>query len=656
MAQVEYLPDAEERELLLQELAGLIGQVGWERFVRTPIVLPSAEYFPDRWTPDADGVHRLAMRFLRYAGLDDLELDIEIFEGERAPEAGVVRSRQHSDAAAWFAGIEDGVCYFGANANQLEDPLGVTAAMGHETAHAFRHRHQIFVDDLDTEERLTDLTTVYLGFGVLTTNASQRHRSFGSAEGLLGSHGWSVSSLGYLSPQALSYLLAAMAIVRGYSRRELGAMASQLETNQATYFERAAQWLQKERPGLVEELGVRPQAQWPPVPDLASYTGPLKDPDDEGESAAEEDAGEAPATKWNAGNPVLRVPRGGAASLGVPALGIAVVLTLFGVAISPWLALVVPVVSLLGYKFLGPKFRDYECSACTYTLRRGVRVCPHCGGNVTKTVSKPEDRFDEDEPEAVGAGESGPPVLAVERVDGSGVPQVEGIMVVSEEGSLAKRGAVSNLETRLGLSMPPGYAEYMEALGGGLDTGRVQILGPQEVLEQKNGLTAKLREKAWKGDLFEVEVDAVVPFAFVDDDDLLAAYRHQPGIYLFLRESGRVVRQADDLGKVLTDILETDDDHRRWFAPDSVELRATLEGPRDYEPFTVLGVLEEYGDMYVEADADEDETHLLILVPGIGGYLYVDSEGTTQVEVYADAAHVGDVRRLTGLLAATGLA
>ena len=71
------------------------------------------------------------------------------------------------------------MCLFGVDVEQLGDGLGVTATMAHEVAHAFRSRFGLALTDperIDEEERLTDLTTIYLGAGVLTTNGIARSK------------------------------------------------------------------------------------------------------------------------------------------------------------------------------------------------------------------------------------------------------------------------------------------------------------------------------------------------------------------------------------------------------------------------------------------------------------------------------------------------
>ena len=197
---------SEEREHLLDALAELIAKRGWQQLVLAPVVLPTARFFPDRWTPDAAGVWCVAKRLLRYAGLDALELQLEMFDDAAAvarDSGGLVHATAHTSAAAWFAGIDDGVCYFGANTTELDDGLGVAASMAHESAHAYRHAHALEIDDRDVEEQLTDLTAVFLGFGVLVANAASRHRSWNPGGDVFVS-ARTYRSLGYLSCASFS--------------------------------------------------------------------------------------------------------------------------------------------------------------------------------------------------------------------------------------------------------------------------------------------------------------------------------------------------------------------------------------------------------------------------------------------------------------------
>lgn len=266
---MELLPDEAEREALLDQLAKLILAAGPETFVAAPIVIPDDASFPDRWTPDEDGVRRLLRRVMAYAGLDALGIRLSVDRysattGIQVDAHGVLRETGYEGAAAWFAGIDRrGECDFGVDLRGLEDPQALVGTLAHEVAHAYRHHEDLVQRPSELEERLTDLTTVYLGFGVLTLNGSERHRS--------SARGWSSAHAGYLSPQALAYLLAAQVIARGEDAKRI---ARHLAANQAACFRAACEDLRREtRDALIARLGLPIPALWPSartVPSLAS--------------------------------------------------------------------------------------------------------------------------------------------------------------------------------------------------------------------------------------------------------------------------------------------------------------------------------------------------------------------------------------------------
>jgi hypothetical protein len=234
---VDLLPAPLEREWLATALETVIAARGEDRFLTAPLLLPEDRFFPDRWSPDEAGAGALARRLLDYADLSHLDVSIETFENEQEVHElgldGRAAKWSHAGAAAWFAGIVGTTCKFGIEISKLDDALGLVAAMAHEVAHAFRHAHRIArrdPRDRDLEEKLTDVTTIYLGFGVLTTAATARfitrsHDAIGSS--------YSHRQQGYLAPHEMAYLLAMQLAIRGYDDGALKAIAKRLPANQA---------------------------------------------------------------------------------------------------------------------------------------------------------------------------------------------------------------------------------------------------------------------------------------------------------------------------------------------------------------------------------------------------------------------------------------
>lgn len=393
--------ESEEREWLLARTAELIAAAGWQHYVSAPLLLPDERSFPDRWTPDVRGLRLLALRLLAYAQLEQLDVDIEVFQADRATELdahGHEHVTGHQGAAAWFAGIEDGVCLFGCDVAQLEDPIGVVGAMAHEVAHAFRRFHGLEVDDRDLEERLTDLTTVYLGFGVISANAALRHRSAGVG-GSLFTHQWSRNQLGYLPAVAMSFALAMWWLVRGADPAGTKQIQRVLEVNQGTWFRESLGWLRKLPSGLASVLELPAKERWP-KPLEPSMVAVRERPGEHADEDELEDEDEPELAEgvvfrllkrrpWEQSPGMLARIGGIAVSgwfTGTPALGVAS--TLGALAWLTW----------------GATWTD-RCSdpTCDHDLGESDTVCPGCRRQIAGSIKHRNERLAAEERLEIGA-------------------------------------------------------------------------------------------------------------------------------------------------------------------------------------------------------------------------------------------------------------
>ena len=117
-------------------------------------------------TPTPEGAWAVARRLLVYAGLGDLTLRLDIGEyAERVrghDHHGHLTEHAGEGAAAWFAGIEGGDCWFGLDASHLGTPDVLVGAFAHEVAHAYRAHHGLVVRDAAHEERLHKFQVAHL--------------------------------------------------------------------------------------------------------------------------------------------------------------------------------------------------------------------------------------------------------------------------------------------------------------------------------------------------------------------------------------------------------------------------------------------------------------------------------------------------------------
>ena len=379
------LPEGEEADYLLAGLAKLIRQRGVETFVSAPLLLAEPRFFPDPVQARAEGVSVLLRRLLAYAGLQPERLDIELYTDQSPGEVVHEGDENRDHVAAWFMEIADGVYRFGVREAELRDEQALIGTLGHEVAHAYRYHHGLVVPDRATEEQLTDLTTIYLGFGAFTLESSYQFKSgHYSAEGQRLAYEW--QTRGYLRPGQLAFLVGAQLAARGAREDSLAQLLDSLSSNHADCVRKATLQLSEDREGLLHSLGLPEPAGWPPPHTLEQRLQPLPDaevsihdqPQVERRFVAQEQVG-------------FRI-LGNRAMLGM-ALGLsagfvsASLLELYA-AFWPWgLAF-----GALG-GFTGRSLKAWSCSACSHRVPQAARRCNFCSLALVADIHEPAERF-----------------------------------------------------------------------------------------------------------------------------------------------------------------------------------------------------------------------------------------------------------------------
>jgi len=219
---------------LLQHLGPLRGQD------QAPIVTPTRAFFPPS---DAAGHARAEHIFAavkRHAGMADWEC--RLVAQSRRPEArvGDIAALQFSGGHALgtfgLAGNEVVITYDPAG---LDNPIQLIATMAHELAH---YRLAALAEEppggADAHEFATDLTTVYMGFGLFGASCAfnfQRHQDFMS-------QGWQWSRQGYLGEREWIFALAIFLQLRLQSPTDVNPF---LKPHLATDLRKARRYLQR---------------------------------------------------------------------------------------------------------------------------------------------------------------------------------------------------------------------------------------------------------------------------------------------------------------------------------------------------------------------------------------------------------------------------
>jgi hypothetical protein len=360
------VPERDEQKWLMRYMRKLVAKSGADHFIAAPIVEPTRRFFPEGWNGTVYDVHVVTQRLMHFAGLDELRVHMTSFG-----------KSEYGHTAGWYAGIEDGRCSFGVAIHQMRDPEAAAGVMAHEVAHAWRHHHHLVADSRDREELLTDLTTIYLGFGILSTNNTDRYRSSGNWSETR----WSVSSVGYLPPDSMAFLLALQAHARE-RRDEVRTIDKHLEPNQQACFRESMKLL--DDVDVVSELQLPERDLWPERWELAAIE---IDPPEAGE-LVEPPKPDVTSPTRNEDVSAYAQRRSNGFFLAVIALVPGVVAgALIGLAIGTesFYPLIIGALIAAAWAFLYSW--ALVCTACKTKLDDGD-TCPGCGATIREVVTE----------------------------------------------------------------------------------------------------------------------------------------------------------------------------------------------------------------------------------------------------------------------------
>ncbi len=202
--------DAELKRWIEARMAWLVHQFGWERMLRAPVVLPDDEHFPDPYDGSCEQVRAMLDRVCTFMGVEPSRVMLDFFSdrGEVVLGHRLIGSRPGTAGLYQFI---DGVTTVWVELSNLADPVSVVATLVHEVGHVLLLGEARIRPDAPDHEPLTDLISVFLGMGVMTSGGVIRSRNIHTGSG----EQWSVSRQGYLDAPAFGYALALFAWLRG---------------------------------------------------------------------------------------------------------------------------------------------------------------------------------------------------------------------------------------------------------------------------------------------------------------------------------------------------------------------------------------------------------------------------------------------------------
>ena len=184
----------------------LVGKIGPERVRSNPVVLPTPEYFPDKYSGTVECARKMFHRIAAYMGVPAGAVELSFYY-EQENTAGI---HGHRGTAGLYWDVE-GQQKIGVAVSNLKEPVALAAVLAHELGHVCLLGNKLVTSEVQDHEPLTDLLTVCLGLGVMTSNAVIHEHSESTAL----TNRWEISRRGYLSMSMYGYALACFAETRG---------------------------------------------------------------------------------------------------------------------------------------------------------------------------------------------------------------------------------------------------------------------------------------------------------------------------------------------------------------------------------------------------------------------------------------------------------
>lgn len=192
-----------------------------DRQLRSEVVLPSARFLPADYSATANEIEHLVASACIRMEVDRQRIDLRLFDGsaekKRAEQANRKRTVGHFR-------MEDGQAVVSLDLSEAADPRVLLAIVVHELCHVRLIGEGRILARRPDQERLTDLLTVFFGFGIFSTNgAMQFDRRAGYwivPEGefddrtLNSARNAGYNRLGYLTSDEFGYALSCYAWLR----------------------------------------------------------------------------------------------------------------------------------------------------------------------------------------------------------------------------------------------------------------------------------------------------------------------------------------------------------------------------------------------------------------------------------------------------------
>lgn len=240
--------EAEDKDWLEDAFIWLIDEFGAETVRDLTVVLPTDEFFPDRYSSSEEDVRQLVNRVCDYMNVEPSRVELRFFADRSntlQQHLPVFESRSQSTLGTYRK--QRGKYVISLEKQQAVEPTNLIATVAHELAHVRLLGENRLDPDYEDGETLTDLATVFFGLGIFTANSVFSFKQWRDAF----SAGWEANRRGYMTEQMYGYALALFARARGENKP---VWAKYLEGDSSAYFKAACRFLEKTTDTKIRKL------------------------------------------------------------------------------------------------------------------------------------------------------------------------------------------------------------------------------------------------------------------------------------------------------------------------------------------------------------------------------------------------------------------
>ena len=177
------------------------------------LVKPTKEHFPDACFSKEEVFYNTFIRVKQYAGVLDWPCRLEAQESDIESQIGptlIVKNTPQGPAGT-FRYKRSGEALITYNPDLVDDIEGLVSTYAHELGHYLTaHCQEPPPGGWDLWEPATDLTAVYMGFGIFMANSAFVFKQFTG----VGTQGWSAQRRGYLTSDELLNALAIFVLLK----------------------------------------------------------------------------------------------------------------------------------------------------------------------------------------------------------------------------------------------------------------------------------------------------------------------------------------------------------------------------------------------------------------------------------------------------------